>query len=204
MKNLNLIEKTLALLFLLCLLPLGISAQGIVRGLVNDETGEPIIGATIRVVGTSDGTVTDLNGRFEVKAKPTAQLSVSYIGYITENINVGGRKDLVVTLKTDSKTLSDVVVVGYGTMKKSDISGSVATVDRDAVMKRIPANIGQALQGSAAGVMVTQQDGSPDGNSAIRIRGVGTINGDASPLYVVDGVQVGNNANFGRNGHLVG
>lgn len=196
MKNLNLIEKTLALLFLLCLLPLGISAQGIVRGLVNDETGEPVIGATIRVVGTSDGTVTDLNGRFEVKAKPTAQLSVSYIGYITENINVGGRKDLVVTLKTDSKTLSDVVVVGYGTMKKSDISGSVATVDRDAVMKRIPTNIGQALQGSAAGVMVTQQDGSPDGNSAIRIRGVGTINGDASPLYVVDGVQVGNNANF--------
>jgi len=92
--------------------------------------------------------------------------------------------------------LNDVVVVGYGTMKKSDISGSVATVDQEAVMKRVPTNIGQALQGAAAGVMVSQQDGSPDGKAAIRIRGVGTIHGDASPLYVVDGVQVGNNADF--------
>ena len=92
--------------------------------------------------------------------------------------------------------LNDVVVVGYGTMKKSDISGSVATVDQEAVMKRVPTNIGQALQGAAAGVLVSQQDGSPDGKAAIRIRGVGTIHGDASPLYVVDGVMVGHSADF--------
>ena len=92
--------------------------------------------------------------------------------------------------------LDDVVVVGYGTMKKSDISGSVATIDQEAAMKRVPQNIGQVLQGAAAGVQVFMQDGSPDGKAAIRVRGIGTINGDASPLYVVDGVQVGNSADF--------
>ena len=86
------IEKPLVLLFLLCLFPLGISAQSIVKGIVSDESGEPVIGATIRVVGTNEGTVTDLDGNFQVSAKSNAQLSVSYIGYVTQKVNVGGKR----------------------------------------------------------------------------------------------------------------
>ncbi|MBO4826636.1 MAG: TonB-dependent receptor [Prevotella sp.] len=196
MLNLKSQQKLFKVLFLLCLFPVGAWAQGIVKGTVNDESGEPIIGATVKVVGTQTGAVTDFNGQFSVNAPSNATLNVSYVGYVPQRVEVSGRNNIVVVLKEDAQMLNDVVVVGYGTMKKSDISGSVATVDQEAVMKRVPQNIGQALQGAAAGVMVTQQDGSPDGRAAIRIRGVGTINGDASPLYVVDGVQVGTSADF--------
>ena len=175
---------------------MGALAQSFVKGTVNDEAGEPIIGATVKVQGSNTGAITDFNGNFSVEAPSNATLNISYVGYVPQNIKVNGQSNINVTLKEDAQMLNDVVVVGYGTMKKSDISGSVATVDQEAVMKRVPQNIGQALQGSAAGVMVMQQDGSPDGKAAIRIRGVGTINGDASPLYVVDGVQVGTNADF--------
>ena len=186
----------LVLLFLLCLFPMGALAQGTVKGTVTDATGEPIIGATVRVRGTNAGVITDYNGDFSVQAASNATLDVSYVGYVTQSVAVNGRNNIQIVLQDDNAMLDDVVVVGYGTMRKSDISGSVATVDQEAVMKRMPTNIAMALQGSAAGVMVAQQDGAPDGKSAIRIRGVGTINGDASPLYVVDGVQVGNSADF--------
>ena len=196
MWNFKNLQKPLALLCLLCLLPMGAMAQSIVKGIVNDEAGDPIIGATVKVVGTNEVTITNVDGNFEIKAASNARLNVAYIGYETQTIAVAGKSFVTVVMKEDSRTLDDVVVIGYGTMKKSDISGSVATVAQEAVMKRMPQNIGQALQGAAAGVMVTQQDGSPDGRAAIRIRGVGTINGDASPLYVVDGVQVGTSADF--------
>ena len=150
----------------------------------------------MKVKGSNIGAITDFDGKFSIDAASNATLTVSYVGYVTQDIRVGGKNNLTVVLREDAQMLNDVVVVGYGTMKKSDISGSVATVDQEAVMKRVPTNIGQALQGAAAGVMVSQMDGAPDGDAAIRIRGVGTINGEASPLYVVDGVQVGNNANF--------
>ena len=196
MRNLKMIEKPLVLLFLLCLFPLGISAQSIVKGLVSDESGEPVIGATIRVLGTNEGTVTDLDGNFQVSAKSNAQLSVSYIGYVTQKVNVGGQKSLSIILKPEDTTLNDVVVIGYGTMKKSDVTGSVVSIDTKSMLKRTPTNVAQALQGAAAGVMVTSQDGAPGSASAVRIRGIGTINGDAQPLYVVDGVQVGTSADF--------
>ncbi len=196
MLNFKVLQKPLMLLALLCLFPFGALAQSTVKGTVIDESGEPIIGASVKVVGANAGGITDMNGNFSINAASNAQLEISYVGYLTQKVNVGGRQNIRVTLKEDSNTLNDVVVIGYGTMKKSDISGSVATVDQEAVMKRMPQNIGQALQGAAAGVMVSQQDGSPEGRAAIRIRGVGTINGDASPLYVVDGVQVGNSADF--------
>ena len=196
MLNLKSQQKLFKVLFLLCLFPVGAWAQSIVKGTVNDESGEPIIGATVKVVGTQTGAVTDFNSQFSVNAASNATLNVSYVGYVPQRVSVNGRQNITVVLKEDAQMLNDVVVVGYGTMKKSDISGSVATVDQESVMKRVPQNIGQALQGSAAGVQVSMQDGSPDGKSAIRIRGIGTINGDASPLYVVDGVQVGNNADF--------
>ena len=183
-------------LFLLCLFPMGALAQSLVKGTVNDEAGEPIIGATVKVQGTNTGAITDFNGNFQIQAASNATLNVSFVGYVPQSVKVAGKTNIAIVLKEDAQMLNDVVVVGYGTMKKSDISGSVATVDQEAVMKRVPTNIGQALQGAAAGVLVSQQDGSPDGKAAIRIRGVGTIHGDASPLYVVDGVMVGHSADF--------
>ena len=190
------LQKPLVLLFLFCLLPLGALAQSIVKGTVNDEAGEPVIGASVKVVGTNTGAVTDLNGKFSVSAPQTGRLEISYVGYITQKVSIGGRQNITITLKEDAQTLSDVVVIGYGTMKKSDISGSVASISAEQMMRRTPTNIAQGLQGAAPGVMVTMQDGAPDANAAVRIRGVATINGNASPLYVVDGVQVGTNANF--------
>ena len=183
-------------LFLLCLFPLGAMAQSIVKGTVIDEAGEPIIGATVKVEGSNAGAITDFDGNFSVNAASNATLNISYVGYVTQQVNVSGRSNINVTLVEDTNTLDDVVVVGYGTMKKSDISGSVATINREQMERKVPVNVAQALQGAAAGVMVTNQDGAPGTKSAIRIRGIGTINGTAQPLYVVDGVQVGNDADF--------
>ena len=196
MWNFKSLQKPLVYLFLLCLFPMGAMAQSVVKGTVSDEAGDPIIGATVKVQGTNNGAITDFNGNFSVNASSNATLNISYVGYVPQNVKVNGQSNINVVLKEDAQMLNDVVVVGYGTMKKSDISGSVATVDQESVMKRVPQNVGQALQGAAAGVQVSMQDGSPDGKAAIRIRGIGTINGDASPLYVVDGVQVGNSADF--------
>ena len=112
------IEKPFVLLFLLCLLPLGAWAQNVVKGTVNDETGSPVVGATVKVTGTSEGCITDLDCNFSIKASQNASLSVSYVGYITQRVNVNGRSNIVIVLKEDNTTLSDVVVIGYGTMKK--------------------------------------------------------------------------------------
>ena len=196
MWNFKSLEKPLVFLFLLCLFPLGALAQSLVKGTVNDEAGEPIIGATVKVQGTNAGAITDFNGNFSVQAASNATLNVSYVGYVSQTVNVNGRSSITVVLKEDAQVLNDVVVIGYGTMKKSDISGSVATINKEQMERKVPVNVAQALQGAAAGVMVTNQDGAPGTKSAIRIRGIGTINGDASPLYVVDGVQVGTNADF--------
>ena len=196
MRNIN-FTKWLGLLLFAIIMPLSVNAQNIsVKGSVKDANGEPLIGVNVLQAGTTNGIITDFDGNFELNVPADASLTFSFIGYKTQTVAVKGRKSISVVLQEDTKTLDEVVVVGYGTMKKSDISGAVTTVNQEAVMRRIPQNIGQALQGAAAGVIVTQQDGAPDANAAIRIRGVGTINGDASPLYVVDGVQVGTNANF--------
>ena len=190
------LQKPLVTLFLLCLFPMGALAQNVVKGTVNDEAGEPIIGATVKVSGSNAGSITDFDGKFSVQAASNATLEISYVGYVTQKVKVAGKSDITVVLKEDAQMLNDVVVIGYGTMKKSDISGSVASVNTTEMMKRAPTNIAQGLQGAAPGVMVSMQDGAPDANAQVRIRGVATINGNASPLYVVDGVQVGTNANF--------
>ena len=190
------LQKPLVTLFLLCLFPMGALAQNVVKGTVNDEAGEPIIGATVKVQGSQQGSITDFDGKFSIQAASNATLEISYVGYVTQKVKVAGKSDITVVLKEDAQMLNDVVVIGYGTMKKSDISGSVATINKEQMERKVPVNIADALQGAAAGVMVTNQDGAPGTKSAIRIRGIGTINGDANPLYVVDGVQVGNNADF--------
>ena len=166
-----------------------------ITGTVVDSQGA-VIGASVVEKGTQNGTVTDFDGNFTLNVSPGATIVVSYIGYETKEVKVGNQSALDITLKEDNALLDEVVVVGYGTMKKSDISGSVASVNTEQMMRRVPTNIAQGLQGAAPGVMVQMQDGAPDANSQVRIRGVATINGNADPLYVVDGVQVGNNANF--------
>ena len=190
------LQKPLVTLFLLCLFPMGALAQNVVKGTVNDEAGEPIIGATVKVSGSNAGSITDFDGKFSVQAASNATLEISYVGYVPQKVKVAGKSDITVVLKEDAQMLNDVVVIGYGTMKKSDISGSVATINKEQMERKVPVNVAQALQGAAAGVMVTNQDGAPGTKSAIRIRGIGTINGDANPLYVVDGVQCGTNADF--------
>lgn len=194
-------EKTfsirLALVSLFMLFSATIMAQVTVSGSVIDMQGEPITGATIRESGTRSATITDGDGKFAINVQdPNAILNVSFIGYQTQSVRIAGRKLVTITLEDDETALKDIVIVGYGTMKKSDLTGAVAVVDTKEMMKKVPTNIAQALQGMAAGVYVTQQDGAPDANTQIRIRGVGTVNGSPLPLYVIDGVKSGTNANF--------
>ena len=203
MWNFKTLQKQFVLLFLFCSIPFGMSyAQSTIKGTVNDELGEPIIGASVKVQGTNDGTITDINGSFAVKAASNATLNISYVGYLSQSVKVAGKSEINVVLKEDAQMLNDVVVIGYGTMKKSDITGSVVSVNTEDMMKRAPVNVAQGLQGAAPGVIVTMQDGSPDSKAQVRIRGVATINGNASPLYVVDGVQVGTDASFVAPGDI--
>ncbi|MBP7179578.1 MAG: TonB-dependent receptor [Dysgonomonadaceae bacterium] len=167
-----------------------------ISGTVLDENGQPIIGANIIEVGTTNGTVTDMDGKFTIDVSDNATIRISYIGYLEQEVNTAGKNSLNITLVEDTQTLEEVVVVGYGTMRKSDITGSVASISADEMLKRNPINIGQGLQGIAPGVSVLKNSGDPEGEITIRIRGVATVNGSADPLYVVDGIPVGNNANF--------
>jgi TonB-linked SusC/RagA family outer membrane protein len=179
------------------MIPVWVFAQNLtVRGTVKDANGNEMPGVNVLQVGTANGIITDLDGNYSINVPSNAKLTFSFIGYTTQTLSVSGKKVLNVTLVDDSKALEEVIVVGYGTQKKSDIAGSVASVSAEDMMRRAPTNIAQGLQGAAPGVIVTMQDGAPDANAAIRIRGVATINGKADPLYVVDGVQVGTNANF--------
>lgn len=183
---------------LILLFPFALSAQNTkVSGKVLDaSTNEPLVGVTVVQTGTQNGTITDIDGNYSIDCPADANLTFSYIGYVTQTVFVNGKSTIPVYLNPDDKTLEQVVVVGYGTMKKSDVSGSVVSVDAKDMMKRTPTNVAQGLQGAAAGVMVTAQDGAPDGKTQVRIRGVATINGSAQPLYVVDGIQVGTDASF--------
>ncbi|MBS1392125.1 MAG: SusC/RagA family TonB-linked outer membrane protein, partial [Bacteroides sp.] len=158
-------------------------------GLVKDKTGEPMIGVNVLVKGTTNGTITDFDGKFSIPDVPSnATLVVSYIGYLTKEVKTG--KDLVIVLEEDNKTLDEVVVIGYGTVKRRDLTGSVASVTGEKLAANPVANVAQALQGQLPGVSVTSQDGRPGAGMSIRIRGGGSITQSNDPLFIVDGVQV--------------
>ncbi len=171
---------------------LPVSAQNItVSGTVEDGNGDPMIGATVMVDGSKDGVSTDVDGNFSLRnVSPKATLKISYIGYKTETVKVDGRNNIKVVLREDTETLDEVVVVGYGTVKKKDLTGSVSTVKGDDLVKVPTANVAQAMTGRLAGVQITTTDGSPDAEMVIRVRGGGSVTGDNSPLYVVDGFPV--------------
>ena len=166
-----------------------------VTGMVTSSAdGEPLIGATVMVLETKAGTVTDLDGRYTVKIAQGQTLVVSYIGYETKSIKYTGQATVDVALENDASTLDEVVVVGYGVMKRSDITGSVVSVGEKDIKKSVITSVDQALQGRAAGVQVTQNSGSPGGGISVSIRGVNSLNGN-EPLYVIDGVAIDGQTN---------
>ena len=168
-------------------------SQTTVTGKVLDsKTNESIPGANILIEGTNQGTTTDIQGKFSLKVpNPTTTLLISFIGYKSQKVQLNSRTTLEIALEIDATDLEGLVVIGYGTVKKSDLTGSISVVSTKELTKNPSTSAAQALQGKAAGVVVTQS-GQPGGGSSIRVRGVGSINRGADPIYVVDGVQVGN------------
>lgn len=190
MKSTNLC-RPLGLILFFCVFTVQMRAQTInVQGVVKDASGEPIIGATVIELGTSNGTVTDIEGNFTLKVPSKSTISISYIGYMTQELPVNGRTVLNVVLKEDSKTLDEVVVVGYGQMKRSDLTGSVVSVSDDAIKKSVVTSVDQVLQGRAAGVQVQANSGMPGASSSIRIRGINSLNASNEPIFVIDGVII--------------
>ena len=159
----------------------------LVTGIVKDENGEPIIGANIQVVGKSAGTIMDMNGRFSISASANSTLQITYIGYQTQTVNIGEQRNINIILQEDNAQLDEVVVVGYGTMKKKDLTGSVTAVKGDELAARRTTQLSTALQGALSGVMVSRDNGAPGSSASIQIRGVTTI-GDSSPLVIIDGI----------------
>ena len=160
-----------------------------VTGTVTDVSGEPIIGANIRIKGTTTGTITDIDGNFSIEAEPQSVIEVSYIGYLTQETVINNQKSIRFLLKEDTKTLDEVVVIGYGVQKKADLTGSVANINTEKLNTQSNADIGQALQGKIAGVDIVSQGGAPGSGTRIMVRGIGTLN-NASPLYIVDGMYM--------------
>ena len=162
-----------------------------VSGQVVDQDGEPLIGATVRVKGSQTGSVTDIDGNFQLDAPSNATLVVSYVGFKDREIAVRGRAIIEkIEMESDAQTLDQVVVVGYGTQKKADLTGSVSIVNADELKRVSNSNISTMLEGKVAGVQITS-DGQPGADPLVRIRGIGTLNGNQAPLYVIDGVPMG-------------
>jgi len=160
-----------------------------VKGQVSDSEG-PVIGATVKVKGASTGSVTDIDGNYSISVSPGSTLTFSYLGLKTKEVKVGSQRVINVTLSADDQLLNEVVVVGYGTMKRSDLTGSVVSVDDKAIKKSVPTSIDQVLQGRAAGVQIQANTGTPGGSSTIRIRGTNSINLSSQPIFVIDGVII--------------
>ena len=172
--------------------------SGQVSGVVSDATGAPVVGASVIVDGTMNGTLTDENGNYTLSGVPSdGTLQFSCIGYVTRTAAVGGRAKIDMTLDEDVEMLEETVVIGYGSIKKSDLTGAVSVVDNEEFKKRSVTSIGDALQGAAAGVAV-RSGGDMGGLPAIQIRGTGNLT-NVDPLYIIDGVPTDNNIGFNVN-----
>lgn len=189
----------LMLVSLFAIFAMAVQAQTTISGNVKDGTGEGVIGATVAEQGnTKNATVTDLDGNFTLKVKGN-HIVVSYIGMKNKTVNIAGKKTVNVVLEDDNTTLNDVVVIGYGAVRKKDLTGAVSTVKGQDLVKVPVANISEALTGKMAGVNITTTDGSPDAEILIRVRGGGSITGDNAPLYVVDGFQTSSISDISPN-----
>lgn len=194
------------MLFVLALTPVCMWGQSggvrTIKGVVQDaETNEPLTGVTVFALKSKAGATTDVNGEFVIKIQAAdSLLSFSYVGYLPKRVNVTGKSNLTVSLGEMSKTVGEVVVVGYGTQKKKDLTGAISVVDMKEVNKLSASMLSQALQGQVAGVDVTSFSGSPGAGMTVRVRGIGTLN-NSDPLYVVDGMMVGD-INFLSTGDI--
>ncbi|MCH5218640.1 MAG: TonB-dependent receptor [Muribaculaceae bacterium] len=192
MKNVkSLIRCIFVSVLMLAAAPLGAYAT-IVKGTVYDSEGEVLIGATVLEKGTTNGTATDIDGNFQLDIKDIqkGELTVSYVGYDSQTVALKGRTNVDVTLRENSEVLQEVVVVGYGQMKRSDLTGSVSSVGQGAIEKSISTTIDQALQGRAAGVQIQANSGTPGASTSIRIRGINSLNATNQPIFVIDGVVI--------------
>ena len=170
-------------------------AQTTVTGTVTDTENTPLPGASVLEAGTANGTTTDFDGNFTLEvANQNAALEVSYLGYTTTNIPLDGQSNISIQLDEDATQLEDVVVVGYGTQKKSDVTGSIASIKSEDFNKGVVANPGQLIQGKLAGVNVTSVSGEPGASQNIIIRGVGSLRSGTTPLFVIDGFVIDNTA----------
>ncbi len=183
-------SKAVLLALCFCLMSFTLAAQVTVTGTVVESTGDPVIGATVREKGTNAGTTSDIDGNFSLKVANTkATLVVSYVGFETQEVSLAGKSKVTVTLKTNDELLDEVVVVGYGTQKKVTLTGAVANVNSEELLKAPVPNLGNALQGHLPGVQTVQYSGMPGADDpVIRIRGIGSLN-SAEPLVLVDGVE---------------
>ena len=203
MESTNHYFRPLGLIILFCLFPVWVLAQTVsVTGVVKDASGEPIIGASVVEAGTTNGIVTDLDGNFKLNVSAKGSLKISFIGYQTQTIPVAGKKQFDITLKEDAKVLDEVVVVGYGQMKRSDLTGSVVSVNDEAIKKSVVTSVDQVLQGRAAGVQVQANSGMPGGSSSIRIRGINSLNASNEPIFVIDGVIIDGSTGSGSDNAL--
>ena len=164
--------------------------QNIVKitGQVIDLQGEPIIGATVMEKGTANGIVTDLDGNFNLNVSPSNKLQISYVGFQTQELSIGSNRSFKIVLKEDTELVDEVVVVGYGSVKKSDLTGAVASVSTQDLIRSGRTDAVGAMQGALPGVQIQRSNSKPGGEYNILIRGLNTISGSTSPLIVVDGV----------------
>jgi iron complex outermembrane receptor protein len=172
----------------------GASVAQPISGTVTDETGAPLPGATVLIKGTTKGTSTDSNGKFVIDAEAGAVLEISYVGYSLKEVSVNGQTAIAVQLDPDLSQLNEVVVVGYGTQKKSDVTGAISSVKSEDFNRGVVTNPGQLLQGKVSGVNITNASGEPGAAQNVIIRGIGSLRSGTQPLYVVDGFLIDNSA----------
>ena len=189
----------LALVMVLCLSVPALAQKITVSGTVTDPTGEPLIGASVLVQGTSNGVATDFDGNYQIAVDANGTLVVSYVGYETQNVAVAGQTTVNVVLQENSVMLSEVVAIGYGAVKKSDATGSVAVIKPDEIEAGISTSAQDMLVGASPGVVVTTDGGNPTGGAAIRIRGGASLSASNDPLIVIDGVPMSDQGYGGTN-----
>ncbi|RDV16275.1 TonB-dependent receptor [Pontibacter diazotrophicus] len=180
----------LAFLLLQSVFSFAQTTQPVSGRVVSSEDNSPLPGVSIGVRGTSAGAITDAEGQFQLQAADDAVLMVSYIGFAAQEVPVDGRSNITITMSPDERLLQEVVVTGYGEIRKNDMTGAQTTIGAEAIERTVNTTIEQAIQGRAAGVYVTQNTGAPGGGISVNIRGVNSINGSNEPLYVIDGVQI--------------
>ena len=192
----------MSLAFLLAFALPALAQKITVHGNVVDELGDALIGATVMEKGTTNGTAADLDGNFELNVDPNATLVVSYVGYDPMDVPVDGRTNINIVMKENATMLTETVVIGYGTVKKSDATGSVAIVTVDDVEAGLSTSAQDLLVGASPGVVVTTSGGDPSGNASIRIRGGSSLSASNDPLIVIDGVPQSNQSNAGGTNAL--